>query len=284
VVNVNEQSAKPFELPVDQYYPDATYLNQPGDQLSDRPLVLIREALLFNEDAYRTLRDHASPLGRGALVLLIIVGITATAQAVGLAFGLLTSPRIDILQDNMYEYITQMGLYSRRVAASPDSVQQFRQTYEGIWQLVRLLGGYPSWSGTLATVFEVVVGSFVSWLVYGVITHWTARWFRGRASLKQFMGPLALSYAPLLLTVVLLVPGAAVAMPLVFLALLVAKYQAVKTTYGLSPLSSLSITVLPYFFVTLLLIALAVFGIAYEVARIPYLEPIIRGLKLIRMF
>lgn len=271
------------DLPYDAY-PDAGYLARPSEPLPDKPLVLIREALLFDEEAYRTLRDHASPFGRGALVLLIIVVSVAIAQAIGLALGLLTSPRIDILQDSIYDFITQMGLYNRRVEAIPDFAQQFRQIYEAIWQSIRLAGGFPSWSGTVAAAAAAVVGAYVNWLVYGLAAHWTARWFRGQASLSQFMGPLALSYAPLLLTVVLLVPGAAIAMPLVFMALLVAKYQAVKTTYGLSPFSNLAITLIPYMLIALLLIGLVVFAAAYGVAQIPYLEPIIRGLRLLSLF
>jgi hypothetical protein len=265
-------------------YPDAAFLARPEEPLPEKPLALIREALLFNEDAYRTMRNTLSPFGRGALTLLIIVVIVAAAQAIGLAFGLLTSPRIDILQDALYEFITQMGLYSRRVANVPEFAQQFRQSYEGVWQAIRLLGGYPSWSGTAAAAGAAVIGSFLNWLLYGIIAHTIACWFRGQASLSQFLGPLALSYAPLLLTAVLLVPGAAIAMPFVFLALLVAKYQAVKASYGLTSFSSLAVTLAPYLFVALLLSAVAIFGAAYGISQIPYLEPFLRGLRLIRMF
>ncbi len=265
-------------------YPDAAYLARPEEPLSGKPLTLIREALLFNEEAYRTLRNGSSPFGRGALILLIIVATVAVAQAIGLALGLLTSPRIDILQDSLYEFITQMGLYNRRVAAMPEFAQQFAQGYEATWQAIRLVGGYPSWSGTLAAASAAVIGSFLNWLLYGLIAHALARWFRGQASLSQFLGPLALSYAPLLLTVVLLVPGAAIAMPFVFLALLVAKYQAVKAAHGLTPFSTLAVTLAPYLFMALLLSAVAIFGAAYGISQIPYLEPFIRGLRLIRIF
>ena len=217
-------------------------------------------------------------------MLLFIVAGVAIAQAIGLALGLLTSPRIDILQSAIFDFITQMGLYSRRVAASPQFAQQFSQTYEAVWQAIRLFGGYPSWSGTLAAASAAVVGAYLNWLVYGVIAHWTARWFRGQASLSQFLGPLALSYAPLLLTVVLLVPGAVVAMPLVFLALFASKYQAVKTTYGLSPLGSLAVTLIPYLLMIVLSIGLAIFGAAYGVGRIPFIDPIIRSFQFLRMF
>ena len=280
---MTEQIDEVLAIPYDAY-PGAGYLSRPEEPLPDKPLVLIREALLFNEEAYRTLRSHASPFGRGALLLLIIVAFVVIARAIGLAFGLLTFPRIDILQSSLYEFITQMGLYTRRVAAVPEFAQQFRLIYEGIWQAVRLAGGYPSWTGTVAAAVGAVAGTYLNWLVFGLLTHLTARWFRGQASLSQFFGPLALSYAPLLLTVVLLVPGASVAMPFIFLALLVAKYQAVKTTYGLAPFAGLAAILIPYLLITLLMVGLAIFGAAYGLSQIPYLEPVIRVLQFIGMF
>ena len=68
------------------------------------------------------------------------------------------------------------------------------------------------------------------------------------------------------------------------LALLVAKYQAVKATYGLGSFSGLAVTLIPYLLVTVLTVGLAIFGAAYGVAQIPYLEPVIRGLQFMRMF
>ena len=50
-------------------YPNADFLAHPQPPLNDRSFLLIREGLLLNEDAYRTLRHHATPMGRGALVL-----------------------------------------------------------------------------------------------------------------------------------------------------------------------------------------------------------------------
>ena len=265
-------------------YPDADYLAHSGSPLADKPLVLIREALFFNEETYGLLRDHAAPMRRGAFLLLMIVVAVAVAQAIGLALGLLTSPRINILQDAVYDFITQMNWFVNRAAASPEFGRQFSQAYEGLWQSIRLLTGYPSWSGTLAAAVTAIGGAYLNWLIYGVLTHWTARWFGGKASLAQFLGPLALSYAPLLLTVILMVPGGAIAMPLVFLALFVAKYQAVKTTYDLHPAGSLAVTVMPYLLTALLLATLVIFGLAYGAGRIPFIDPIMRIFRLLSLF
>ena len=265
-------------------YPEADFLRRLDAPTEDKPFALIREALFFNEAAYRVLRNHASPMGRGAFILLVIVILVALAQVLGLALGLLTSPRIDILQNAIYDAIANTGLYANRAASVPEFAFQFRRAYEGVWQIARLFTGYPTWSTTVVTSIAVVAGGFLNWLIYGLLAHGTARWFGGRTSFTRFMGPLALAYAPLMLSIILLFPGAAVATPLVFLALLVAKYQAVKVTYGLDPGRSLAATLIPFLLATLILLAIALFGAAYGLGRIPYLEPLVRMLQLVTSF
>ncbi|MCB0085214.1 MAG: YIP1 family protein, partial [Caldilineaceae bacterium] len=109
-------------------------------------------------------------------------------------------------------------------------------------QGIRFAAGYPTWSTTVAVVALAIVGTYINWLVYGTLAHWTARWFGGQATLGRFLGPLALAYSPLLLAMILMIPGATIGMPLLFLALLTSKYVAVKTTYGLTPGRSLAAT------------------------------------------
>ena len=189
-------------------YPDADFLARPATPLPDHAFALIREALFFNDEAYRTVRDHVRPMGRGAFLLFVIVILVALGQAIGLALGLLTSPRIDLVQNAIYDAIVNTGLYGARAAAAPEFAQQFGQAYEGAWQSLRLFTGYPTWSTTVAAAATAIIGGFLNWLIYGLLAHWTARWFGGQSSYSRFMGPLALSYAPLLLGVILLFPGA----------------------------------------------------------------------------
>ncbi len=265
-------------------YPDADYLLDPREPLNDAPLAMIREGLFYNEAAYRRLRDHAAPFGRGALILLITVLIAGIAQAIGLALGILTAPRIDLIQETLYESITSLGWFMRQVEASPEFLTQFNQGYESAWQAFRIFGGYPSWSSTLAVIGTVTVGTFLNWIVYGFFAHWTARWFGGEASYGQTMGTLALSYSPLILTVVLLVPGSVIAASLLFLLLFAAKFMALRIAHGLNPASTLAVTAIPYLLLLLFMLAVAIFGAAYGLGRIPLIDEIIRTLQVVRMF
>lgn len=280
---MSAQSELPASYP-GRVYENADYLYRPDSPPHDKALPLIREALLYNPDAYRAMRNRTNAAGRGAFILLVIVLLVAVAQLVGLAIGLLTSPRIDLLQDRLYDGITGMAWFANRVAVSPEMGQRFNMAYEGVWQGIRLTAGYPTWSTTAAVVALAVLGTFINWLVYGTLAHGTARWLGGQATFGQWLGSLALAYAPLLLTMILMIPGATIGVPLIFLALLTAKYVAIKTTYGLAPARSLVATIFPYLIVTLIAVTAAIFGVAYGIGQIPYIDPILRGLLLITRF
>ena len=251
---------------------------------STRALGLTREALLLNEDAYAVVRDSSSPLWRGFAALLWILLIALVARGLALLFGTLTSPRLDVLQSQIYDLLTGMGFYQAQAQQSPDFAEQFRWGYTGLWEIVRLLGGYPSTTGTVSTVVALLIYLLLGWLVYGLVVHVTARWLGGQASLGQTLGALALAYAPLLLTVIVIVPGARVPAPLIFLLILVTRFQAIKTAHRLTPGYSLVALLTPYLISLVLLMGLILFGLAYVAAQVPYLEPFLQGWRLFSQF
>ncbi len=259
-----------------QRYSEADFLDGPSIEDDAGALQLIAEGLLLNEHSYAAVRDHKSPMLRGLFLLLIIIIAVSVAQAVGLAFGVLISPRIDIIQDSVYDGITQMRWFVNRSASVPEFLSDFRVRYEMIWQAIRILGRYPSWLGAVTYAGIIAVITVLDWLVYGFLAHWLAKWYGGRASYSQFMGALALSYAPLSLLVILCVPGAWVAAPVVLLFLIACKHVAVKAAHRLDSLSSLAVVGLPYLMISVTIIAFVLFGMAHRVGQIPYVDTILR--------
>jgi len=251
---------------------------------STSALGLTREALLLNEDAYAAVRDSSSPLWRGFAALLWILLIALVARGLALLFGLLTSPRLDVLQSQIYEALTNLGFYQAQAQQSSDFAEQFRLGYLGLWQALRLLGGYPSAAGTASIAISLLIYLLLGWLVYGLVVHVIARWLGGRASLGQTLGALALAYAPLLLTAIVIVPGARVPASLVFLLILVTRFQAIKTVHRLTPGYSLVALLTPYLISLVLLIGVILFVLAYGAAQIPYLEPFLQGWRLFSKF
>jgi len=247
-------------------------------------LTLMREALFLNEEVYTVVRDSRSPLGRGFAAILWILIIVVVARGVALLTGLLTTPRLDILQNQFYEALTGMELYQAQVERSAEFAQQFWQGYTALWESLRVLGGFPSTTGTLVTITAAVLFTLLGWFFYGLIAHWTARWFGGSASFGQFLGGLAFSYAPLLLTAIMIIPGARIAVPVILLLLLVTHYQAIKSTHRLTPGYSLAVLFTPYVLGIILMTGIIIFGMAYGVAQIPHIEEIMRAWNLFRLF
>lgn len=241
----------------------------------DKPLVLSREALLLNPRAFDLVKAHTDPLRRGLTILGLILIILVAARGVGALLGYLTTPRFDILEAQVLERVVELDWYAEQVALNPQFDAQFELAYESAWQLIRALGGYPSPAGTLTSIVSAILSLLLSWLTYGAVAHLFARWFGGTASLRQFLGPLALSYAPLLLRALEFIPGLAIATTLVFLLMLVTKFIAVRRTYKLGPGYSLVVVIAPYLVAIVVGAILAAIGIGIGLDQVPYLDPIL---------
>lgn len=234
---------------------------------------LIRGALLLDDDVYTVARYDRSPASLGFKILLGIVGIVAAARLIGLGLGLLTSPRLGGLQAATFNAITGMSWFQRQ---APDFADQFQRGYNLFWVGLQTLLGIPTPGATIGSLITFVILTFVAWIGYGILAHLIARWFRGEASFGQFLAPLALSYVPLLLYVVEIIPGAFVPITLMFLLLLAFKFMAVRRTYGLQPMASLAVTVAPYLVSAVVLLAVALIALALGLNQIPVLGPVLR--------
>jgi hypothetical protein len=263
---------------------DPSYNDHSAAEDQPGTLALIGEALLLNSGAYRVLRDDDHPFRRGIGVLFWIILGVAVAYGVALATGLLTSPRIDLIQQTLFDAISRLDWYTRQAAASPDFAANFGVLYGALWQGGRIVAGYPSISGTAGSIVTLVLGTFVSWLLYGLIAHLMGRWYGGKVRIGQFYGALALSYAPLLLSLILIFPGASIAASLIMLATFVGKFLSVRVTYDLGPGRALVVAATPYVVAALMLAALLAFGLASVAANVPYANDAIRALRFFAPF
>lgn len=250
------------------------------ESFSDRPLPMIREGLLLNERAYDDMRNHPQPARRGATILLYIAILMLVALVFGLLLAYLTMPRFDLVSQRLYEGITQFAWFTRLSQRNPDFAAQFQAAYISIWQLIRLYTGYPSLTGVILSVVVIFASLFGSWLGYGTFAHLFARWFGGKATFRQFLGPLALSFAPMILRGLVFIPGLEVAGVVVFLLMLVAKFIAVRRTYALTPGYSLVVVIAPYIVGLLLGLLLLVLLLGIGLGQIPFLDPIIRLIRI----
>jgi hypothetical protein len=215
-------------------------------------------------------------MSRGFKSLLAILGVVVLGKVLGWIFGLLTMPRLGGIQTAIYNFLTGLGWYSDRVAESPGFAQQFQQTYGLVWEGLRTLIGQPTATSLISSTLSLILMTFGAWLGYAALAQLLARWFGGRATYKQLAGALALSYAPLLILLVELWPGAAVPLTLMFPLLLVCKYLAIRRTHGLSTGYTLATTLGPYVIGLVGLAFLSLFGLALGLDSIPVVGDVLQ--------
>lgn len=250
----------------------------PTDAPSPSILGLLGQALFLNGAAYAAIREHRSPFRRGFLALLAVLGIVALARLIGLGLGLLVAPQLGSIQQIVHDFLIGLPWYSQQVQLDPQFQAQFEFGHTAAWDLIRLILGAPAplQVGALYVGFSLI--TLLNWLVYGVLAHLFARWLGGQARFGQTMGVLALAYAPLLLFVVELAPGAAMPVSLVFALLLVGKFLAISQGHGLSGGYALAAVAAPYLVVLVIAAGVVIFGVAYGMQEIPYLEQFLRML------
>ena len=266
-----ELTAAPEELIVPPpQEDDDTGAPQPG------VLTLLGRALLFSTEPYATVRDGDHPGRRGFVIVLVVVAIVALAQLIAYWLGWLTAPRLDSLQGLLYSTVTGWPWYAQQVKQDPTFATQFQQGYMAGWEALRILLGYPTLTATISVDVSLIVTTFGNWFLFSLLAHWTARWFGSQARFGQTLGTVALAYAPLLLLVIQIVPGATVPLSLLFLLLLATKYLALKSTHGLGTPQTLFVLAAPYLIVALVVVLVALYGGAYGLEQIPYVNDAIK--------
>lgn len=220
-------------------------------------------ALLLDPTAFDEIRDDRHPGRRGFYALLLIIAIVVVARLIGLGLGLVSSPQLASLQSMLREGIMGLPWYAQQVQASPDFATQFQASYLFTWDLIRTALGIPTPSGTFTGIVIFVLTTLGNWGIFALLAHLLARWFGGKGRLGQTFGVVGLSYAPLLLAVVELVPGASVPLLLVALYLLATKYLAIKSAHGLGSGYTLAASLAPYLVVMVISAGILMFGAAY---------------------
>lgn len=243
---------------------DGEEKSQPGG------LALLGRALLFSTEPYVVVRDGEHPGRRGFVLVLIIVAIVAVAQLIAYWLGWLTAPRLDSMQGLLYGTVTDWPWYAEQVQLDPAFATQFQQGYMAAWEALRILLGYPTLTATISVDVSLILTTLGNWFVFSVLAHWMARWFGSQARFGQTLGTVALAYAPLLLLVIQVVPGATVPLSLLFLLMLATKYMALKITHNLGTPQTLFLLAAPYVIAAIVAALVALYGGAYGLEQIPY--------------
>jgi hypothetical protein len=242
------------------------------------PVTLAWRSTWLDQRAFNAVNHDWRPLRRGITVLAAALLIAAIARLVGTGLGILTSPQIDVLQGQIFTALSGTTYYESLAAQSPDFTTQFQAGYTALWELIRLLGGYPSYTGMAGALIGLLF-TFGSWFIYSTLAFVVGRWLGADASYGRTLGVFALAYTPVMLTVVKAIPGAYVASSLIFLLTLVAKFLAAREVFKLGSGGGVAAVLLPYLIGLILLIGLLIFAAALGLNQVPYLDEILRTLR-----
>jgi hypothetical protein len=262
-------ATSPEDLPVKQV-PDEADLS-----LAPNPAMLAWRSTWLDGRSYQAVDLDPEPLKRGFFALLVALAVAAVSRLIGIGLGLLTLPKVGIIQEQLYEAIVSTTYYMQLVQESPEFPAQFSAGYVALWDLIRLIGGYPSYAGLGSSLLSLlsVLGS---WLSFASLSYLIARWLGAGTDYKRALGVFALAYTPIMLTAVEMIPGASVAGLLIFALVLVAKFLAAREVYELSPGASLAVIVLPYVLGLIIILALLLFGAALGLSQIPFVDEFLR--------
>jgi hypothetical protein len=239
-------------------------------------LSLLGRALFLGVEPYAIVRDSKKPAQRGFAILFSILGLVTLAQVIGYGLGWLTAPRLGSLQALSYATIVDLPWYADQLQLDPAFAGQFQQGHTAAWEALRILLGYPTITATGASVVTLIITALLSWFIYALLAHWFARWYGSRARFGQTLGVLALAYAPLLLRVIEVIPGAVAPLVLIFFLLLATKFLALQSAHGLGSVQTLFVMLAPYLVVVVAAVLIIMYSSAYGLQQTPYFNQAIQ--------
>lgn len=196
-------------------------------QAISRSFGMLWDALFLQTDAYERMRDDDNPFVEGLFLLVLLGLVLAVVGIVGTTLEWASSPPLAEIQQAVLSGLQQMRWYQQLPA---EGITQFRAIWDQVWRFVELAAPKPATS--LAGIITEPLSLIVGWLVFGLVAYVLARFLGGKGTLNQTLGATALAAAPQLLTVVTVLPFAAVAGLGTWT--LLCNYMALRTVHHLS--------------------------------------------------
>ena len=224
---------------------------------------LLVGALFLRDEAYAQMRDANRPFMKGLILILLVALLFSLAAIVGDTLESMTRPELSSLEEATWREMAEMPWFQEMGQRQPEMLERLRQQLEFGWQIARWLSPGPRRTalGLLINPLLLVIG----WLIYGLWAHAFATTLGGRANLGQTYGCTALAVSPRLLSLITVLPYAAVGGVATTWSL-VCNYLALKNAHRLSTGRAFWATILPLITLVPTLLVLIVLLIVVAVA------------------
>ena len=218
---------------------------------------MLGQALVFEPDPFVEMADDNNPWVEGLFFTAVIGFIVAIAQIIGGILLTAVLPNPTALLEAFVQMLRQMqtaGLPAPEMQALEVSVRQW-------WPLLTAFYSYGTGWARLLLWISVPILLIGQWLLYGVISHVTARALGGSGSLSQTLGVTALAAAPRVLMLVTVFPFATVSALLLQVWGVLIAYRGLEIAHDLSVRRAAIAALVPVLILALpALIAGAFFG------------------------
>ncbi|MEE8392327.1 MAG: Yip1 family protein [Anaerolineae bacterium] len=219
---------------------------------------LLARALFLRDEAYAEMRDADRPFMRGLILILLVALLFSLVAIVGDTLESATRPGAGRLEEAMWQEMAEMPWFQEMEQRRPDEMPEIRQQLEFAWQIAKWLSPGPRRAALGLLINPLLL--VISWLIYGLWAYAFATTLGGKANLGQTYGCAALAVSPYLLSLVTVLPYAAVGGVAITWSL-VCSYLALKNAHGLSPGRAFWATILSLITAALILLLFIVFFI-----------------------
>lgn len=194
-------------------------------------LRLVPRALLFDGDAYRTMRDRSQPAADGARLLAMLGAALGAVEVMRALLAWATAPDLADLLGVLGRELPHLPALSWLLRGDEPWLSALASGARSLRPALRWL--VPSPPLALARLLTAPLGLVGGWLAYGLLAHLLARLLGGRASLAQTLGCTALAESPCALLLVPLLPPLGPSAVGLWAWVLAARYVALRAAHGL---------------------------------------------------
>jgi len=216
---------------------------------------LLGQALTLEPDPFVEIVDDDNPWIEGLFFVFVLGFLIGVARLIG---GLLLSaslPPPDAVLEALMISLKQTLLVNPGQATDVEAfVRQF-------WPWLTSLFNYGSGWLRLLTLIVTPLALIGQWLLYASISHATARMLGGSGTLNQTVGAVALSTAPRILLVAMVVPFVSVSALLLHSWGILIAYRGLEVAHGLPPAKAAIAAATPLVLGALVFLVATILGI-----------------------
>lgn len=200
---------------------------------------LLGQALTLEPAPFVEMTDDDNPWIEGLFLAFVIGLAVAVARLIG---GLLLTASLPLSGSVLEAIVTALKQSLLGVAVNPAQAEALLRQ---MWPWITTLFDYGSGWLRLLVLIATPLLYIGQWLVYGLLCHLVARLLGGSGSVGQTLGVIALSLAPRVLLVAMVIPFVSVSGLLVHVWGILIAYRGLEVAHDLPPARAASAVLAP---------------------------------------